>query len=72
MIMKECEFRHTISQPYKQKLTGHDLLNQICAGKFFGAVVCDIHEPEGLKEHFAKMPIIFENVEVTIEDCWLF
>ena len=37
-------------------------MKQICAGKYFGAVVCDV-----LKEHFAEMPIV-KNVEVTIED----
>ena len=66
--MKECEFRHTVSQPYKQKLTRDDLLEQICAGKYFGAVVCDIHVPEALKDHFAEMPSIFKNVEVSIND----
>ena len=68
VIMNECEFRHTLSQPYKQKLTGYDHLKKICAGKYFGAVVCDVHVPEVLKEHFAEMPPVFKNVEVTIED----
>ena len=59
VIMKECEIRHTGSQPYKQKLTGDELLKQIFTGKYFGAVVCDIHVPENLKTDFAEMPPIF-------------
>ena len=59
VIKKECEFRHTVSQPYKQKLTGDDLLKQVCAGKYFGAVVCDINVPENLKTNFAEMPPMF-------------
>ena len=66
--MKECEFQTTVSQPYKQKLTGEYLLKQICAGKYFGAVVCDIRVLEMLKEYFAEMPPVFKNVEVWIED----
>ena len=66
--MKECEFQTTVSQPYKQKLTGDYLLKQICAGKYFGAVVCDIHVPEPLKEYFAEVPPAFKNVDVSIDD----
>ena len=66
--MKKCEFQTTVSQPYKQKLTGDYLLKQICAGKYFGAVVCNIRVPEPLKEYFAEMPPIFINVEMSIED----
>ena len=66
--MKDCEFLHAVSQPYKQKLTGDDPLKQIFAGKYFGAVVCDIHVPENLKTDFAEMPPIFKNVELSIED----
>ena len=66
--MKECEFQTSVSQPYKQKLTGDYLLKQICARIYFGAVVCDICVPEPLKEYFAEMPPVFKNVEVSIED----
>ena len=66
--MKECQFRCTDSQPYKQKLTGDDLLKKIFAGKYFGVVICDIHVPESLKDHFAEMTPIFKNVEVSIEE----
>ena len=43
-------------------------MKQICAGKYFGAVVCDIHVPETLKDYFAEMLPVFKNVEVSIED----
>ena len=62
--MKECEFQTTVSQPYNQKLTSDYLLKQICDGKYFGAVVCDIHVPEHLKPDFAEMAPVFKNVEV--------
>ena len=68
VIMKECEFCPSVSQPYKQKLPGDYLLKQICAGQYFGAVVCNIRVSEPLKEYFAGMPPIFKNVDVSIED----
>ena len=40
----------------------------IYAGKYFGTVVCDVPVPEVLKEHFAEMPPIFKNIEVSIDD----
>ena len=43
-------------------------LEQICAGKYFGAVVCDIRVPEGLKGHFAELLPVFKNVEMSIDD----
>ena len=59
-IMKECEFRQIGSQPYKQKLTGNNLLKEICEGKYFGAVICDIHVPDTLKENFTELTPIFK------------
>ena len=43
-------------------------MQQICPGKYFGAVVCNVHISDSLKYHFAEMPPIFKNVEVSIED----
>ena len=66
--MKECELRPSVSQPYKQKLTGDYLLKQICAEKYFGAVVCDIRVPEPLKEFFAEMPPVFKKCRGAINN----
>ena len=52
--------------PIQKKIDG--LLKQICAGKYFGAAVCNIRVPETLKDYFAEMPPVFKNVEVTIDD----
>ena len=68
VVMKECAFRPTFSQPCEQILTTEHLLKQICDGKYFGAVVCDIHVPDHLTDHFAKMTPIFKNVDVSIND----
>ncbi|OAJ45355.1 hypothetical protein BDEG_28502 [Batrachochytrium dendrobatidis JEL423] len=44
------------------------ILKDVLDNTFFGMIECDIAVPEHLKEHFAGMPPIFKNVEITCND----
>ena len=68
VVIKECAFRPTFSLPHERILLTNYLLKQICDGKYFGTVVCDIRVPEHLREHFAEMTPVFKNVDVSLND----
>ena len=70
VVMKECKFHASLLQLYNEKLTSEYLLRQICDGKYFGAVVCDIRVPETLKEYFAEMPPVFKKYRSVNRRCW--
>ena len=68
VVMKDCNFRPTFSRPCEQILTTDYLLKQICDGKYFGAVVCDIQVPDHLKDQFAEITPVYKNVDITTND----
>ena len=68
--MKEYDFDINFSQtPVHEKyLTHESLLTKIRADKLFGVIICDVKVPDNYKYHFAEMPPIFKNTEITIAD----
>ena len=79
----ECEFLHQIETDESlqqflarfhrpldnvQRLTLQDIIDNIISGALFGAVECDIHVPESLKETFSEMSPIFKNVQISHDD----
>ena len=52
----------------KYRLTQSEILTAVEAGTIFGAVECDIHVPEILREKFSEMTPIFKNTTITEND----
>ena len=77
----ECEWRkdkkNMVSKPInkylypmedKYRLTEHQILEGIRNGTLFGAILCDIHVPDNLKEKFSEMTPIFKHAVVSEDD----
>ena len=54
--------------PPRKPMNIEDFKKKIIAKELFGLVICDVHTPDHLKEHFAQFPPIFKNAEISRED----
>ena len=52
----------------KYRLSQSEILKAVQDGELFGAVECDIHVPEHLKDKFSEMTPIFKNTLIREED----
>ncbi|XP_066264599.1 uncharacterized protein [Branchiostoma lanceolatum] len=52
----------------KYKLLKEEILQAVREDELFGVVECDIEVPAHLKRHFAEMPPIFKNCNISIDD----
>ena len=52
----------------KSTMTEAEILAAVTSSELFGMVECDIEVPPELREHFAEMPPIFKNVNISRED----
>ncbi|XP_019633364.1 PREDICTED: uncharacterized protein LOC109476787 [Branchiostoma belcheri] len=50
------------------KMSEKKILLDVRKDAFFGVVECDIEVPEHLRAHFAEMPPIFKNCDISIDD----
>ncbi|XP_071793479.1 uncharacterized protein [Asterias amurensis] len=53
---------------HKKVMTERAVLEAVMDGSMFGIVECDIRVPPALRDHFAEMPPIFKNTEVSRVD----
>ena len=64
------DFLHSTRLPHynKTKMSQREVLEAVMDGSLFGMIECDIRVPTALKEHFAEMPPIFKNTDVSRAD----
>ncbi|XP_071797162.1 uncharacterized protein [Asterias amurensis] len=63
-------FLRTIRLPHfkKKTMTQQEVLACVMDGSMFGMVECEIRVPSTLRAHFAEMPPVFKNTNVSRED----
>ncbi|XP_038067357.1 uncharacterized protein LOC119737233 [Patiria miniata] len=52
----------------KANMTQREILEAVMDGSMFGLIECDIQVPEASRDHFAEMPPIFKNIDITRND----